>query len=91
MNLSPDIWVWVSAFLTLCIFSFLFRDNLLYRFAEHLFVGISAGYFIAITWHNVIYPNLVIPLFNQGNIILLFRLPLVFFTLPGSFPSLPIS
>ncbi len=76
MNPSPDIWVWVSAFLTLCIFSFLFRDNILYRFAEHLFVGISAGYFIAITWHNVIYPNLIIPLFKQGNIV--FIIPFAF-------------
>jgi hypothetical protein len=37
-----------AAFLTICIFSFLYRDNPLYRFAEHLTVGVSAGYWIAI-------------------------------------------
>ncbi|MBA7524122.1 hypothetical protein ES705_16259 [subsurface metagenome] len=69
MNPSPEPWVWIAAFLTLCIFSFLFRDNIFYSFAEHLFVGISAGYLIAITWHNQIYPNLVMPLFMQGNLV----------------------
>ena len=58
MNISPDPWVWLAAFLTLCIFSFLYRDNILYRFAEHLFVGVSAGYLVALTWHNQIRPNL---------------------------------
>jgi hypothetical protein len=76
MNPSPDIWVWLSAFLTLCIFSFLYRDNIFYQFAEHLFVGLSAGYLIAITYHNQIYPNLVIPLFQEGQII--YIIPLVF-------------
>jgi hypothetical protein len=69
------IWIWVSAFLTLCIFSFLFRDNPLYRFAEHLFVGTSAGYLICLSYHNVIYPNLIVPLFRESN--LLFVIPLV--------------
>jgi hypothetical protein len=67
MNLATDPWIWLSALLTLFIFSFLFRDNILYQFAEHLFVGISAGYLIAITWHNQMLPNLVDPLFFQGN------------------------
>lgn len=76
MNLSPDPWVWLAAFLTLCIFSFLFKDNLLYQFAEHLFVGISAGYLIAITWHNQMYPNLFEPLLLQGQF--LYVIPLLF-------------
>lgn len=76
MNISIDPWVWLSAVLTLCIFSFLFRDNLLYQFAEHLFVGISAGYLIAITWHNQVYPNLFVPLFRDVNII--YIIPLFF-------------
>jgi hypothetical protein len=46
------IWMTSAAFLTLCIFSFLFRDNPFYRFAEHLTVGVSAGYWIAILYHT---------------------------------------
>ncbi len=76
MNLSPDPWVWLSAFLTLCIFSFLYRDNPFYRFAEHLFVGVTIGYFIALNWHNVVHPNLIVPLFQEGNII--YIIPLAF-------------
>jgi len=66
--ISTDILVWVSALLTLCIFSFLYKDNPFYRFAEHLFVGTSAGYFIALSWYNNVYPNLYVPLFHEGKI-----------------------
>lgn len=76
MNITPDPWIWLSALLTLAIFSFLFRDNILYQFAEHLFVGASAGYLIAITWHNQMVPNLFEPLFIQGNIV--YIIPLLF-------------
>ncbi len=50
------IGIWVAAFLTLCIYSFLYRDNPFYRFAEHLFVGISVGYGIVIAIHQGIIP-----------------------------------
>lgn len=48
--------IWVAAFLTLCIYSFLYRDNPLYRFAEHLFVGISVGYGIVLSFHQGFIP-----------------------------------
>ena len=52
---------WIAAFLTLCIFSFLYRDNPFYRFAEHLFVGVAAGYLLAVQYQNVILPNVWMP------------------------------
>lgn len=58
--------VWVAALLTLCIFSFLYRDNPFYKFAEHLFVGVSAGYWFSYYYHNVVLPNLYDPL-RQGH------------------------
>ncbi|MEO0157000.1 MAG: hypothetical protein ABIL07_07790 [candidate division WOR-3 bacterium] len=75
MNISPDILVWISSLLTLFIFSFIFKDNPFYRFAEHLFVGTSAGYFIALSYHNVVYPNLIVPLFKEGQF--LYVIPLI--------------
>ena len=48
--------IWVAAILTLCIYSFLYRDNPFYRFAEHLFVGISVGYGIVISIHQGVIP-----------------------------------
>jgi len=62
LHLSPELSVWLAAFLTLCIFSFLYKDNPFYRFAEHLFVGVSAGYYIILNFWTVIIPNLWEPL-----------------------------
>jgi hypothetical protein len=59
---SHDPNVWIAALLTLAIFTFLYRDNPIYRFAEHLFVGVSAGYYIILYYWTVIDPNLVQPL-----------------------------
>jgi len=76
MNLSHSLWIWIGTFLTFCIFSFLYKDNPLYKFAEHLFVGVSVGYSISISYHNVLYPDLIVPLFKQGQ--LLNIIPLLF-------------
>jgi hypothetical protein len=67
MIFSTNPWVWIAAILTLCIFSFLYKENAFYRFAEHLFVGVSAGYGVAIYWNNAIVPNLYVPVFHQHN------------------------
>ena len=56
------IGIWIGAFLTLCIFSFLYKDNPFFRFAEALFAGISLGYYIGITFDQVFKPNLWEPL-----------------------------
>ena len=48
--------IWIAALLTLCIYSFLYRDNPFYRFAEHLFVGLSVGYFTVLTIHQGLIP-----------------------------------
>jgi hypothetical protein len=62
MNVSTDFGIWVGALLTLFIFSFLYKDNPLYKLAEHLFVGVSAGYYIVLNYWTVIHANLVEPL-----------------------------
>ena len=52
----------IAAFLTLAVFSFLWKDNPFYRFAEHLVVGVSAGYFLVELWDTSLQPKLVMPL-----------------------------
>jgi len=64
MHLSTDIGVWIAALLTLGIFSFLYKDNPVYKFCEHLFVGVSAGYWVVLTSFSVVRPNLLDPLWN---------------------------
>jgi len=69
----PDIpWngvgVWIAALLTLCIYSFLYRDNVLYKIAEHLFVGVSLGWGLCVTYHQAVLPKMVYPLFRPGEV-----------------------
>jgi len=54
----------------------LYKDNPFYKLAEHLFVGISAGYWATLEYHNVFRPNLWDPLTREGK--LLFIVPLTF-------------
>ena len=63
-GLSHDISIWIAAMLTLCIYSFLYKDNPFYKFAEHLLVGVSAGYFFIIYVSNNAIPNMVVPLIS---------------------------
>lgn len=57
----------VAAILTLFVFSFLYKDNPLYKFAEHLLVGISVGYFLVISIDNVLIPKITEPLFREKD------------------------
>lgn len=55
MEISGQIGVWIAAFLTIGISSFLYRDNPVYKFCEALFVGISAGYwFVSLYFQNLL-------------------------------------
>ncbi len=46
--------LWVAAFLTLGIISFLYKDNVWYKICESIFIGISAGYwFVMLFWDNL--------------------------------------
>jgi hypothetical protein len=46
MNFTTIFGLWIAATLTIAILSFLYRDNPLYKFAEHLYVGVSAAYWV---------------------------------------------
>jgi hypothetical protein len=58
---------WTGALLTIFIFSFLYKDNPFYKFAEHLAVGVSAGYYTIIIYVNYVKPQLLVPL-KSGSI-----------------------
>lgn len=61
-HLSQSIGVWIAALLSLAIFSFLYKDNPIYKFAEHLFVGVSAGYQFTNLYHQYLKVKMIIPL-----------------------------
>lgn len=64
--MSSDPQVWLAAGVTLAMFSFLYKENPVYRFAEHLYVGVAAGNAIVMGWANVRDQSLV-PL-TKGDI-----------------------
>ncbi|MCK4856470.1 MAG: hypothetical protein KAT58_00715 [candidate division Zixibacteria bacterium] len=53
----------LGAAFTLFTLSFLYKDNPLYKIAEHTVVGVSAGYFLVILYYNGLRPNLLNHLF----------------------------
>jgi hypothetical protein len=57
--LAQTVGVWIGAFLTLMIFSFLYKDNPFYKFAEHLFVGVSAAYWMTVAFWTTLIPNMI--------------------------------
>jgi hypothetical protein len=67
MDFTTFLWTTFAAFLTLATFSFLYKDNPFYKFAEHLVVGSSAGYFVVILWHNGLIPKLWYDRLDDGS------------------------
>ncbi|MCP4684124.1 MAG: hypothetical protein GY867_01645, partial [bacterium] len=66
-----DIATIIAGVLTLAIFSFLYRDNPIYKMAESLLIGISIGYVLVITWTNSLMALLFNPLFYEGRLALI--------------------
>ncbi|MDR4506388.1 MAG: hypothetical protein MRK01_16575 [Candidatus Scalindua sp.] len=72
-----DLWgngagIITGAAFTLAMYSFLYKDNPVFKIAENLFVGVAMGYWIIITWFNILKPDvfetLIVPIFKDtGN------------------------
>lgn len=58
-SLADSIGIWVAAFFTLAILSFMYGDNPVYKLAESVVVGVSAAYWMVVGFWEVIVPNLV--------------------------------
>ncbi len=56
---------WIGSLLTMGIMSYLYADNPFYKFTEHLFVGVSASYWIATYYWTQIDTNLLGRLFPE--------------------------
>jgi hypothetical protein len=57
--LNEMIGLWIGAFLTLGIMSFLYKDNPWYKICEAIFIGISAGYWFASMWWQNLVAKLI--------------------------------
>lgn len=54
----------ISFLLTVMVLSYLIGDNVFFRLAIHVFIGVSAGYVAIVAFHQVIWPYLFIPLWT---------------------------
>ncbi len=57
----------VAAGFTLSLYSFLYKDNPLFKVAEHVYVGVAAAYVFGITWYNVFLDDIIRTFFDLGG------------------------
>ncbi len=67
MSFVEHLQIWIAAFFMLSLFSFLYKDNPFYKLAEHIFAGLSAGYYIGLVWHAVILQTMINPMIQDGK------------------------
>ena len=67
MSFEMIIGAWVAVGLTLFIFTFLYKDNPLFKLAENLYVGVSVGYTIVKTYDTVIVQLIWRPMVENGE------------------------
>ncbi len=68
-------WIlWLSAFCILAIYSYLFKDNPVYRAIVQIFIGLNIGYGVIVNWRDVLYPQWWLPM-TDGFKALLFNAP----------------
>ena len=64
MNLNL-IGTTIAAFLTLCVYSYLYKDNPFYRLAEYLVVGVSVGYGFVLNINRIFVPYVWNPIVRE--------------------------
>jgi hypothetical protein len=60
-------WTIIAGLITLAIFSFLYRDNPLYKLAEHVAVGVSVGFLVVTYYYNVFKPKVWDNVLHNGQ------------------------
>jgi len=68
---AQAIGIIIGAILTFMMYSFLYKDNFFYKFGEHLYVGISVGYLVNLTYWQVFFPQFIVPFLYQREYILI--------------------
>lgn len=70
---SSDTWqlaiVLIAGISTLAIFTFLFKENRLYRLFEHWYIGVAAGLGLIIPIKNYLWPQIIVPLLGLDIVV----------------------
>ena len=61
---------WISAGLTIFLFSFLYKDNPFFKVAEHLYLGAGMGWWSQVYLYGVLKPKVWGPLMNHNWMVL---------------------
>ncbi len=62
---------WVSAGLTIFLFSFLYKDNPFFKIAEHLYLGAGMGWWFQVYLYNIWKPKVFEPLAGGDYFVLI--------------------
>jgi len=64
---AKDLGIWIAAICTLAMYSILYRENVVFRLFEHIFIGLATGYGIYVVITQVLWPKWWTPLVEQGK------------------------
>ncbi len=62
LTFTELIGAWIAIGLTLGLYSFLYKDNPIYKFCEHVYVGVGTGYMVIYMALQFVWPKLLYPL-----------------------------
>lgn len=88
MTTITALGVFIAGLLTLGTFSFLYKDNPIYKFVEHLFIGVSAGYAFIIAIEDNLIPNAYNPLVHDKDYFVIIPIILGMLMLTRLIPSI---
>jgi hypothetical protein len=60
-------WLVLGVLCTVAIVTYVYKDNVLFRVAEHVLIGVAMGYSICALYFNVGQVDFVIPVFREGE------------------------
>ena len=80
--------IWCAALLTLMLYSYVFVDNVFFKFAEHAYIGTAAAYGMVLQIDNQIRPTINVKLLQNGQWILLIPMFLGFMIYARYFKSI---
>ena len=67
---SPEWWqIFLAGIATLAIYTFLYKENVVYRFYEHVFIGIGTGFWIVYGISSFLWPKVFSPLLGYNRIL----------------------
>ena len=91
MSLPELIWGMIGLLLTVMVLSSLIGDNLFFRWAASIFVGVTAGFLTVLITHQILWPYLLQPLISgtlYQRLWVLIPLILSFLLIISQFPKL---